>query len=174
MNNWIPNNKIIKSIIALTLFSIILYFFSLFIVIREVKKVENLYSNTESESFKEQKFIAIKSVAENNKESIELLRNFFIQKDDEANFIEQIEKAAKTHSVSFDIVNIDVKPDEESSFKENVSIKMNVEGTWTNIMSLLNRLERMDFGVLIDDVNLDAKNPGNWVGSINFVIFREK
>lgn len=174
MNNWIPKNKTIKSIIILTLFNIALYFFSLFVVLVEIKKVENFYSNTESESFKEQKFETIKSIAEANKESIQSLRGFFIQKGDEVRFIEQIEKIAQTSSINFEIISIDVKPNQTDSFKENVNIKMGIDGTWKDIMLFINKLEKMNFGVLIENVNLDVKNPGNWVGFIDFVIFREK
>jgi hypothetical protein len=174
MNNWIPKNKIIKFAGATTLFSAALYFVFLFVVFGEAQKLGNFYQNTETESSKEERFLAIQSIVEINKEPLQTLENFFVKKDDEVKFIEQIEAMAGTSGIKFEITSLDVKPNQTDSFKEDVSIKMNVEGGWKGIMSFVNRLEKMPFGVLIEDVNLDAKAPGDWTGSVGFVVFREK
>jgi hypothetical protein len=174
MNNWIPKNKVVKIAAASALFSILLYFIGLLIVLNQIKKVENFYNDTNSESFKEEKFWAVKSIVETNSEPIQTLRNFFIQKGDEVKFIEQIEGVAKASSIKFEISSIDVKTDQASSFEEDVDVKMNTEGSWRNIMLFLDKLEKMPFGVSIEKVNLDANVPGNWSGSVEVVIFREK
>lgn len=174
MNNWIPKNKIIKFAGAFALLSIALYFVALFIVFREAKKLENFYQNTETESSKAERFLAIKSAAEANMEQIQTLENFFVKKDDEVKFIEQVEATAEASAIKFEIVSIDVKANQENSFKENVSVKVGVEGGWGDIMSFINKLEKMPFGVLIGNINLDAKGSGSWNGSIEFVVFREK
>ena len=174
MNNWIPKNRVIKSIATLALLSVTIYFVSLVVVFKEIKKIESFYSNTESESFKEQKFWMIKSILEANNESIVSLKNFLIQKGDEVKFIEQIEEVAKTSGITSEIISIDVKSNEADSFKENINLKVGVEGSWMNLMTFIDKLEKMSFGVLIENVNLDTETPGNWTGFIEFVIFREK
>lgn len=174
MNNWIPKNKIIKFAGAAALFGIALYFIGLFVVFGEANKLKNLYQNTESESSKEEKFLAIKSITEANKESLQTLEDFFVKKDDEVKFIEQIETTARTSAIKFEIVSIDVKANQPNSFEENVSVKVSAGGGWGDIMSFINKLEKMPFGVLIGNINLDANVPGSWAGSIEFVIFREK
>lgn len=174
MNNWIPKNKIIKFAGAFALLSIALYIVALFIVFGEAKKLENFYQNTETESSKAERFLAIKSAAEANKEQIQTLADFFVKKDDEIKFIEQIETIVGTSSIKFEIASIDVKANQTDSIKEDVSVKVGVEGGWGEIMSFINKLEKMPFGVLIENINLDANVPGNWAGSVEFVVFREK
>jgi hypothetical protein len=174
MNNWIPKNKIVKFAIICASLSILLYFIGLFFVFRETQKIENFYRDTNSESFQEEKFWAIKSLAEINKESIQNLRNFFIQKGDEVKFIEKIEGVGRASSIKFEIASIDVKSGSSDSFKEDVSVKMKIEGSWSNIIYFLGKLKKMPFGVLIEKVDLDTNAPGDWSGSIEFVVFREK
>ncbi len=155
-------------------FCVTLYFAGLFVVLAEIKKVENFYQSVESEAFREEKSWAIKSVAEANKESIQTLRNFFIQKGDEVKFIEQIEEIATSSAVKFEISSIDVKANQPDSFKENVSVRIKIEGSWGNIMRFIGRLERMPFGVSVEKIGLNVDTPGNWSGLVEFVVFREK
>jgi Tfp pilus assembly protein PilO len=174
MNTWIPKNRIVKSVAAMVFISIIIYFIGLFIVFNQIKKVENLYNDTESEFSKNEKFLAVRSIAEANQETITYLKNFLIQKGDEVKFIEKIEEVAKNSGIKFEIVYIDTKTSkEEVSFKEDVGVKMNIEGSWKNIMSFVNKLERLIFGVSINSMNLDVSS-GQWSGSVEFIIFREK
>jgi Tfp pilus assembly protein PilO len=174
MEKWLPKNNIVNFAIIAVLISILLYFTGLFIVYKETKKAENLYTDTESEFFKGKKFWAIQSLVEKNSETIQLLRSFFVQKGDEINFIEQIENVAKGSGVKFDISSIEVKEDAENSFEEDVFVKMEIEGSWKNVMAYVENIERMPFGVSVVDITLDAQSPGNWSGSIQFVLFREK
>jgi len=174
MDNWIPKNKIVKFAVAVALLCVVLYFSGLFIVLGEIKKVENLYNDTESEFSKEKKFWVIKSVAEANKETIQALKDFFIKKDDEVKFIEQVEEIARSSSVKFEIAFIDIKINQKSSFKEDVAVKMKIEGSWGSIISFTNKLEKVFFGVLVSNINLTADAPGHWAGFIEFIVFREK
>lgn len=174
MNNWIPKNKVIRSAIAAAVFSILLYFVGLLVISNEIKKIEDFYRDTDSESFKEEKFWAVKSIAEANEESIQTLRDFFIQKGDEVKFIEKIEEIARASSIKFEISSIDVKTNQEDSFKEDVSVKMKIEGSWKDVVYFIDKLNKIPFGVSIEKVNLDANTPGNWSGFVEFIIFREK
>ena len=174
MNNWIPKNKIVMSATIMAALSVVLYFASLFIVLREIKKVENFYHDTESEFFKEKKFLAIKSIAEANKEPIQTLRNFFIQKGDEVKFIEQIEAVARRSAIKFEIVSIDAKANQPDPLKEDIEVKIGMEGSWKNIIYFIDKLKKMPFGVLIEKVNLDVNIPSQWSGLVEFIIFREK
>ncbi len=174
MNNLIPKNKFVTFVIVIISLSVILYFVGLFIVLEIKKEIENSYYNTESKSSKEEKTRIIKNITEANKEPIQDLRNYFIQKSDEVEFIEQIEKLARDSGVKFDIVSIDVKTDQQDSFKENVDVKMKLEGSWQNIIRFVDKLEKMPFGVLVENMSLDTSTSGNWFGFIEFILFREK
>lgn len=175
MNNWIPKNKTVRFAVSAVVLCLALYFVGLFVVLKETKKVENLYNSTESTFSKGKEFLAIKSIADANQEIIQNLRNFFIQKGDEVKFIEQIEGIATSSNLKFNIASIDVKENQEdSSFKEDVGIKMQIEGSWKDVVSFVNKLERLPFGISVNNLNLDASVPGQWAGSIEFIIFREK
>jgi Tfp pilus assembly protein PilO len=175
MNTWIPKNNIVRLAATVLLVSIILYFAGLFITLRQIKKVEDLYNNAESGFSKNEKFLAIKSAVEENQDAIIFLRSFFVSKDDEVKFIEQIEDAAKNSGIKSEIASIDVKPStDKTSLKEDVMVKINIEGQWKNMMTFVDKLEKLPFGVSINKINLDTSGKGLWSGSVDFIIFREK
>ena len=51
---------------------------------------------------------------------------------------------------------------------------MNISGSWANLIGFLDMLNKMSFGVSIQNLDLDVNSWGGWGGSINFIIFREK
>lgn len=173
MNSWIPKNKILKMALIAMVFSMALYFIILFLVIKETKKVKNFYQDTNSDSFKQEKFLAIKYIAESNRDLIQTLKDFFVQKGDEIKFIEEIELVANKSGVDFEIESIDLKADENDQ-KENIIVKIKTNGSWVDNIKFIDNLKKMSFGVLIQKVSLDADKPGNWSGFVEFIIFREK
>lgn len=173
MSNWIPKNKTVYLATASALLSMILYFGGLYAVWNGIKKVEDFYSGTESASAKEQKFRAIRMAADENKDSIEILRNSFVKKGDEVKFIESIEEIASSSNIKFDIVSLDAKND-TSSFKEDIKISAKTEGSWKNTIAFLDKLEKMPFAVSIESLDLNSYSDGIWSSTIKITVFREK
>lgn len=175
MNEWIPNSKILKLFISVAVFVIVIYIIGFCLVLNKIKKVENLSGSAESNLVKEEKINTIKSIAEDNKESIESLREFFIQKGDEVEFIEKIESVGRDTGVKFDIFSIEIDPKNENlQFHEKVVMKINIEGSWKGVVAFILKLEKLPFGVFIENIGLDSKNSGQWSGFINLATFREK
>ncbi len=179
MNNWIPKNNIMRFAIIMALFSVILYFSGLFFVTDKIKKIEDDYRGAESVSYKMDKIRIIKSTTETNKEILQPLQDFFIQKGDEVKFIERIENIARTSSVKFKIISIDIKKtgkktSKPDSFKENIDLKVRLEGSWQKVVSFMDKLEKMPFGVSIENIRLDTNASSGWSGLVEFIIFREK
>lgn len=174
MKNWIPPKKLLMFIMATMTVCVILYFISLFVVLIEIKKIEDYYSNTESKSGKEERTRILRSIAETNKENIQALRGFFVQKGDEVRFIEQIEATGRKSGIQFEISAIDVKGNQIKNFKEDITVKMNIQGSWENVINFIDILEKMNFGVSIQNLNLDTKISNDWSGTVEFIIFREK
>ncbi len=174
MNNWIPKNKIVKFALGLVLFSVVLYFSGLIFVSREIKKIEDTFYSTESDTYKEEEIRIIKSVVEANKELVQTFQDFFIKKGDEIKFIEEIERVARASAVDFEIASIDVIENKKDSFKEDVNLKIELKGSWQEVMSFVDKLEKMSFGVSIENIKLEANTPGNWAGIVEFIIFREQ
>ena len=79
MNSWIPKNKIVKFAAVTALCGVVLYFGGLFVISRQISKVENAYFSTESDLYKEEKSSTLKSIVETNKEPIQTLQNFFVK-----------------------------------------------------------------------------------------------
>lgn len=174
MKNWIPNKKIIKTVIGLAVLSFLVYTVALFVVLGQMRQVEQIYTDSESESSKEERSWAIRSLVEDNKENVDILRNFFIRRGDEVGFIKAIEEMGRRSAVNFEISSIDVRTKEIDTIKEDVFVKINVEGSWNSIMSFIDRLEKASFGLEVQNVTLDAKSAGVWGGFIELSIFREK
>jgi len=174
MNDWIPKNKTVKFATAVIILSVLLYLAGLWVVYGEIKKIENLYASTDSESSREQKFLAVKSIAESNMATIQTLRNFFVQKGDEVKFIEEIEGVAKASAAKSEITAIDVKASPKDSVKEDVDIKISLEGSWGEVVGFIDKIKKMPFGVSIETLNLNANTPGSWSGSVELIVFREK
>ena len=118
---------------------------------RSLQEIEDYYNNTESQSGKEERARVLKSIAETNKEYIQTLREYFIQKGDEVKFIEQIEEIGKKSSIQFEINSIDVKPNQLKNFKEDITVRMDIEGSWQNIMNFTDMLEKMNFGSFLEE-----------------------
>lgn len=173
MENWIPPKNTIRITAAAATLCLVLYILAWLAVDGAIRKSENLYQSTESEVYKEEKSWAIKSAVEANKELIGTLRGFIVPKGDEVKFIETIEEAARLAGTKFEIESIDVKGDEANTYKENIKTKARFEGSWKNIFALMNRLEKLPFGISVQNANFDAQASG-WAGSIEFVVFREK
>ncbi|KKR28236.1 MAG: hypothetical protein UT61_C0054G0008 [Candidatus Woesebacteria bacterium GW2011_GWA1_39_8] len=173
MKNWIPKKTFLMVSATAAVFCVVLYLASLFLVLLEIKEIEDYYNNTESQSGKEERARVLKSIAETNKEYIQTLREYFIQKGDEVKFIEQIEEIGKKSSIQFEINSIDVKPNQLKNFKEDITVRMDIEGSWQNIMNFTDMLEKMNFGILVQNISLDAKTEAKWSGTIEFIIFRE-
>ena len=173
-NNWVPKKKTVVTTLIILGLSIVFYLASLFVMVQKQKEIENVFRSTESEVSKGEKRWVLKSILSVYTEEIQTLRNFLIRKGDEVTFIEQIEGVGRVSGIQFEIKSIDLKTKVESSFKEDVMIKMSINGKWDNIISFIDHLEKMPFGVLIENFDLKTSGAGEWSGSISMVVFREK
>ena len=88
--------------------------------------------------------------------------------------LEQIEDIGRRSSIRFKIDSIDVASNQVKNSKEDVFVKMKIEGSWHNIMAFVDTLEKTTFGVSVQDLNLDVTDSSGWSGSIGFVVFRER
>lgn len=173
-NNWVPKKQTVIITSIILCLSLILYLGSVIIANQKQKEIENLYHNSESEVSKQERKWTLKSILSIYSTEIATLRKFFIQKGDEVGFIEQIENLGRQSGAKFEIRSIDLKNKSEDSFKEDVNIKVNISGTWESIVYFLDGIEKRPFGVLVENIDLDAEIGGEWMGTISLVVFREK
>lgn len=172
MNSWIPNKKIIVAS-SLTLFVCIVVYISFFILLkRKVHSIEVAYSNTASILSLEEQARVNRFIALENKDNIDFINQYFIERGDEVLFIEDIEKYARSLNLKFDIVSISpVKPtSSEVAIKETL-VKMNLEGSWQNLIVFLDGLYKLPFGVSVQNFGFDKASNGIWGLTIEFVVF---
>jgi Tfp pilus assembly protein PilO len=174
MNNWVPKNKTLRAAIVTAGFAVLLYVAGFVVVFLNIKRAENFYQNSESETARSEKIAAIKSVVEANKDSLSVVDSFFIKSGEEVGVIENIERVAKESGVEFSIVSIDESTKEENQFTESLRVKIEVSGSWRNVSVFLHQLERMPFGVILNKVDLNVSNEEGWFGVVEFDVFREK
>ena len=173
MKKWIPNSKAIQFVALIAAVSVLLYAGSLFVVLREIKKIENLNKEMNAVILKKEQSEAIKTIIETNKEDIRHLRDFYVQKGDEIQFIEHIEGVAKKSGILFEINSIDVKASQTNSFKEDIVVKISIAGWWNNIIMFADMIEKMPFGALVQNISLNTEEK-KWTGQVEFLIYKEK
>ncbi len=173
MQNWIPKKNTLVSVVLLATLSFLLYTVCLIIVFWQIRKIETYYQNTESKSSVEEKIRALKIAITNNQENIEMVRKFFVQKGDEVTFIERLETLGDDVGLEFEIASIDVKSNQAKNLKEDVTVRVGVDGSWENIMKFVDGLEKMPFGVMIQNLNIDTKSATGWSGFVELIVFRE-
>lgn len=173
MNGWIPNKIIFRIVIGIFAVSVLIYVAALTLVYNKRGEIATYSDETQSMLAKEENSLKIKSILDNNSDSIKYVRNFFIEKGDEITFIETIEKVAKNAGVRSEISSITQAQNRDPE-KEDIRVKVAFEGAWSRVATFLDELEKMPFGVVIQNINLDSKDPGKWSGMVEFIVYREK
>ncbi len=171
MNSWVPKTNILVIACSFLAVSLLVYTFSLSVINRKISSIELAYSNTANTLATEEESRLIKNIADQNFESIDFVNKYFVQKGDEVGFIEDVENLAKSLGIKFNIVSITPVRPLEGSESTEISIKMNVEGSWSGAVRFLDKLEKMPFGVMVQNFNLDKSGGSSWTGSIDFIVF---
>lgn len=172
MNSWVPKTNIVIVAVALLCLSALVYGGALFVINKKVASIELAYSNTANTLALEEEARTLKVVADENYEKIDFVNKYFVEKGDELVFIEDIESVAKNLNIKFSIASITpVKPSSEGGESKEISVKMNMEGSWNSIASFVDRIEKLSFGVLVQNFSIDKQSGGVWGGSIEFLVF---
>lgn len=151
----------------------VLYMVGLFMVKSKINAIRSSYTASESKFVQEEKRVAIDQVVNSHLAEIEKVRKFFVAKGDEVEFIESIENLAKNKGLLFEIDTISQSPTGGEK-KEDIVVKIDIEGGWGGAVSFIEELEKLPFGVSITKVELDTKSKGVWAGFVEFAVFREK
>jgi Tfp pilus assembly protein PilO len=167
-------NKSLKFSAVFASLCLLAYILGLLFMWVRIKNIEESYRNVETDLSKEQKALSIRSSVEKSSESIDKIRGFFVSKNDNLKFIEEIEKVARNSGIEFEIVSIDPKPNQEGSFKEDLEVKMKATGSWGNLGALLAKIEKMPFLVLVTKSDFILDEPGIWTANLHFEIYKEK
>ena len=175
MNNWVPKRKSLQLTVLATLCSLLIYIFGIYSVATIISDIELSLQESRAALNREEAGQLLKKTLEDNAGYIDTIRDFFVVQGDEVEFIETIESMGQRSGVDFEISNINpVKSKDESAIKEDISVRVNVEGSWVECMTFFALIEKMPFGVFVENVSLDSLGKGDWSGSVQFLVFREK
>lgn len=173
MKSWLPNSKIFRIAIVFFAITLLIYLFSLGALLKKKSEIKDHNSQTFSALTQEEDALRLQSILDTNKELIGSVRGFFIPKNDDISFIESIESVGETSGVRSEISSITPGKNKDEN-KETILVKTNFEGSWVSVMRYLDRLEKMDFGVYVQNINIESPAAGNWEGSVEFIIYKDK
>jgi uncharacterized protein YfcZ (UPF0381/DUF406 family) len=173
MKNWLPNKNIFRGVALVLALCAFVYVAMLFLVYQKRSEISSYGEETRSMLAQEEDSLRIKSIVDNHKDSIQKVRQFFIERGDEIEFIETIEAVARDSQVKSEISSISQSQNKDPE-KEDIRVKVEVEGSWSRVATFLDKLEKMPFGILMQSVTLDSRQAGVWSGSIEFIVYREK
>jgi len=174
MNYWLPKKKTLVFSLVVVVASLAVYLASLYFVNAKITEIEKAYSEAESIIAEDENSRAIIHIADENASEIQALRDFFVAPGDEVGFIEEIEAVAKSSGLSFEITSINQDKVSTDPVKEDIKVRIGVEGSWQSVLIFIRELEIMPFIAVITNTSLDAKGENVWSGFIELVVFREK
>lgn len=112
------------------------------------------------------------------------INNRVLPKGDFVNFIENVEKTARSFGVEVNVRAVDVEELAEggSGDKETLRLKMETRGTWSETMKFVTYLEYLPYKVVIHDVGLSQMILTNdkgvssteWRGDIELTALKSK
>ncbi len=167
MKNLTVAKKIFLSLVVINVIVFGLYAFLFWKVIDRSQTTATLLAEERSDRQKNDALQAIKVSLTENKDFISQIDSFFISPDGVVGFITFLEKLGKDSGVKINIGSVAVNPDSKDpkDFKENLKLKLEIEGTWQNVVYFLSRLENLPYRVQFDTATISLQGVSD---GINF------
>lgn len=167
MKNLTIAKKIFLSLVVINVIVFGLYAFLFWKVIDRSQTTAMLLAEERSDRQKNDALQAIKVSLTENKDFISQIDSFFIAPDGVVGFITFLEKLGKDSGVKINIGSVAVNPDSKDpkDFKENLKLKLEIEGTWQNVVYFLSRLENLPYRVQFDTATISLQGVSD---GINF------
>lgn len=152
MKNLTFTKKIFLSLVAVNVLVFGVYAFLFWKVIDRSQTTAKLLVEETADKQKNDALQAIKMSLSDNKDFISQIDSFFIAPDGVVGFITFLETLGKDSGVAIAIGSVDVNPDSKdpNDFKESLNLKLEIEGTWQNVLYFLSRLENLPYQVQFD------------------------
>lgn len=173
MKMLMPNKKIFRIAIVFFVVAVLVYVLSIFLLFKKKAEIKTHSSLTFSALAQEEEALRIQNILDKNKEIVTYIRNFFIDKNDDISFIEDIEMVGNMNGVNYEIVSITPQKNKDDS-KEEMLIKINFNGSWNSVIGYLLKLEKLEFGTNIQNMNIERSGGGRWEGFIEFLVYKNK
>lgn len=167
MKNLTLAKKIFLSLVVINVIVFGLYAFLFWKVIDRSQTTATLMAEETADRQKNDALQAIKQSLNENKDFISQIDSFFVAPDGVVSFITFLEKLGSDSGVKINIGSVAVNPDSKdpNDFKENLSLKLEIEGTWQNVVYFLSRLENLPYRVQFDSATVSLQGVSD---GINF------
>lgn len=121
-------------------------------------------------------------------EDYELLRKLFVEAEGSVDFIESIEKTAKSAGLRFEVASVEAEDTEELGAlgKDFLVLSINTVGNFKSNMQFIKLLENMPYKVTLSDIMLSKARensqkigeieikPGEWTMKLKVKVIRQK
>jgi|GEM_PF-3379321 len=178
------NTKIIFSI-SITIFAFLLSAIVSVYLITTENKEELLKTKKEVVSAGDQDLFLLRKVFQRLKPKIDIIENYFIDKNNAVVFIERIEELAEQSGLIVSVQDVDLveQTRDKKIYVENelkiekirshgeLSMTVQVSGTWKGIMTFLATIESLDKKVIVKGLRISAIADNERVGSDWSAIF---
>lgn len=125
----------------------------LYVVRTNQNEIVALSQTIVNEKDKSGRLASVRALAINIEEDIKKLGDVFISSEDVASFVELLETEAEKSNVSVSIGSINID-DKNNNSVQPLVVRIETEGTWSNILRYITRLEHLPKTIQINKVIL--------------------
>lgn len=161
--------KILILCIILNVVIIFVYGFLYYDIGSQNKKASELLGQVNSDMQKNDTLRAIKISLNQNKDFISQVDSFFIAPDGVVNFISLLEGLGKASGVKLSIGSVSVVPEGGAKdFKEDLSLRLDMSGSWEQIYYFLSLLQNQPYRIMFDTASIGLE------GAVDAIKFTDK
>ncbi len=182
-----PRNKTKKIFLLLLIINIILitlfYLLFLYVKIQNIK-ASDMENEIRNEIRKQESRSIMQEDLEKAIESGDKLNNFFVKKEDIVGFIEIIEDSVTNFGLKSEVKSVSTESNDTLNKvnAEYLRVKIDVTGSWENILSFIKFLENYPLKINIEkifltkfsDYDVEDKIMPQWLVSFDFTVLKFK
>ena len=159
--------KIFAGVLGVNILVFGVYGFLYWKIQDQSKKTSVLLAQEITDRQKDDSLRAIKISLDENKDFISQIDSFFIAPDGVVNFITSLEKLGRESGVGVNVSSVAVAPDAKvaNDFKESLKLKLDVSGSWQDVLHFLSRIENLPYRVQFDGASVTLQKTAT---GINF------
>ena len=160
--------QFLKKIIWILTFFVLVIFVLYYFVFKDIeqknKSTSDLQNNIAIQIQRDQYTKSVESIIGSAQNSIDVINNSIIGKDNDVVFIENLEIVALDNglTISFDSLSNDDLPDLANTNMTTLNIRATAKGAWSSSYTFLKELEALPFVFKEYRACIDKNKPFNW------------
>lgn len=139
---------------------IILWSTFFFIIVRGVDEISGVAKELEEKLTEKETLSLIKSLADDIRPSVTRLDEAFVQNATVADFVEVLEEEARVSGASIQIKSLALDENKKKEPTQSLRTQVEASGSWTNVIELVMRAEKLPRSMVVDKVAFSKKDAG--------------